>query len=117
MNFNTLLSISPVDGRYRNITEKISEYFSEYAYIKYRLIVEIKWLEYILSCKEIIECNENINELEIIINNFNITECEHVKEIEKVTNHDVKAIEYYIKEKIGNTKLEKYSNFVHFANV
>lgn len=115
MNFNTLLSISPVDGRYRNITEKISEYFSEYAYIKYRLIVEIKWLEYILSCKEIIDCNENINELEIIINNFNITECEHVKEIEKVTNHDVKAIEYYIKEKIGNTKLEKYSNFVHFA--
>ena len=94
MDINTLESISPIDGRYRGVTENISKYFSEYAYIKYRVIVEVKWLEKILNTKEIVNANENIDVLEDIISNFNLKECERVKEFEATTNHDVKAIEY-----------------------
>ena len=115
MDINTLESISPIDGRYRGVTENISKYFSEYAYIKYRVIVEVKWLEKILNTKEIVNANEKIDVLEDIISNFNLKECERVKEFEATTNHDVKAIEYYVREKIKGTQIEKYSHFVHFA--
>ena len=115
MNINTLESISPIDGRYRGVTENISKYFSEYAYIKYRVIVEVKWLEKILNTREIVNANESFDVLNNIILNFNLKECESVKEFEATTNHDVKAIEYYVREKIKGTTLEKYSHFVHFA--
>ena len=115
MEINTLMSISPIDGRYRKATEKLSEYFSEYAYIKYRIIVEIKWLEKILNNSQIVDFKGNINVLENIISNFNLKECQRVKEFEQTTNHDVKAIEYYIREKIKGTDIEPYSHFVHFA--
>ena len=115
MEINTLMSISPIDGRYRKATEKLSEYFSEYAYIKYRIIVEIKWLEKILNNKEILDFKGKLNVLENIISNFNLKECEKVKEFEATTNHDVKAIEYYIREKIKETEVEPYAHFVHFA--
>ena len=115
MGINTLESISPIDGRYRGVTENISKYFSEYAYIKYRVIVEVKWLEKILNTKEIVNANGSIDVLEDIISNFNLIECERVKEFEATTNHDVKAIEYYVREKIKGTQIEKYSHFVHFA--
>ena len=115
MEINTLMSISPIDGRYRKATEKLSEYFSEYAYIKYRIIVEIKWLEKILNNKEIVDFKGKLNVLENIISNFNLKECEKVKEFEATTNHDVKAIEYYIREKIKGTEVEPYAHFVHFA--
>ena len=115
MDINTLESISPIDGRYRGVTENISKYFSEYAYIKYRVIVEVKWLEKILNTKEIVNANGSIDVLEDIISNFNLIECERVKEFEATTNHDVKAIEYYVREKIKGTQIEKYSHFVHFA--
>ena len=115
MDINTLESISPIDGRYRGVTENISKYFSEYAYIKYRVIVEVKWLEKILNTKEIVNANGSIDVLEDIISNFNLKECERVKEFEATTNHDVKAIEYYVREKIKGTQIEKYSHFVHFA--
>lgn len=113
MEIDTLMSISPIDGRYRNITEKISQYFSEYAYIKYRIIVELKWFEQILD--KVLKVKENFNILNNIISSFNIEECKKVKEIERITNHDVKAIEYYIRKKIKGTNLEKYTSFVHFA--
>ena len=115
MEINTLMSISPIDGRYRKTVEKISEYFSEFAYIKYRVIVEIKWLEKILNNSQIVDFKGNINVLENIISNFNLKECQRVKEFEQTTNHDVKAIEYYIREKIKGTDIEPYSHFVHFA--
>ena len=82
MEINTLMSISPIDGRYRKTVENISEYFSEYAYIKYRVIVEIKWLEKILNTKEIAQFKGNLSILEDIISNFNLEECERVKELE-----------------------------------
>ena len=106
MENNILINISPIDGRYRNITDKISEYFSEYAYIKHRIIVEIEWLKYILKTRDITKYSGDFKVLE---------ECKRVKEIEKVTNHDVKAIEYYIREKLEGTDLKIYTHFVHFA--
>lgn len=111
---NTLLSISPIDGRYREITENISEYFSEYAFIKYRVIVEIDWLKYFL--KNILKCEDNFStKLAKIVENFNVKEAERVKEIEKITNHDVKAIEYYVREMLKQNDMSEYCSYVHFA--
>ena len=115
MENNILINISPIDGRYRNITDKISEYFSEYAYIKHRIIVEIEWLKYILKTRDITKYSGDFKVLEEIVGSFNLEECKRVKEIEKRTNHDVKAIEYYIREKLEGTDLKIYTHFVHFA--
>ena len=115
MEINTLFCISPIDGRYRDITEKVSEYFSEYAYIKYRVKIEIEWLKYILK-SDICNVNKEIVEnVDKIYNTFDINGAIRVKEIEKVTNHDVKAIEYYIKEEMDKNNIGKYKNFVHFG--
>ena len=115
MNIDTLFCISPIDGRYRNITDNISKYFSEYAYIKYRVRVEIEWLKYILQSKICSVDNSIVKNVDKIYNKFDIKAANRVKEIEKITNHDVKAIEYYIKEEIDKIGIEKYENFVHFG--
>ncbi len=115
MEIETLLNISPIDGRYKNITCDISNYFSEYAYIKYRVIVEIEWFKYLLKEEKIINYNGTLDNLNKIVEKFTVDECKRVKEIEKITNHDVKAIEYYIREKVSKTEFNKYISFVHFA--
>ncbi len=112
-NIDLLLTISPIDGRYRNITEKISDYFSEYAFIKYRVKIEIDWLKFFL--KLIQKEEKNIDILNDIINSFDIKEAKKVKQIEQKTNHDVKAIEYYIRKKLEENNLKEYCSFVHFA--
>ena len=115
MDINTLFCISPVDGRYRKITEKVADYFSEYAYIKYRVKVEIEWLKYILK-SDICNINKEIVEnVDKTYDTFDISSAMRVKEIEKVTNHDVKAIEYYIKEEMDKINFSQYKNFVHFG--
>lgn len=118
MERNSLLSISPIDGRYIDLTEEISEYFSEYAIIKYRVIVEIKWLIRLLKNNLIMQegCSENdINLIENIIHKFNLSEAEEVKKIEEITKHDVKAVEYYLRDKLKEIKLEKYNYLIHFG--
>ena len=111
---DTLLSISPIDGRYREITDNISEYFSEYAYIKYRVIIEIDWLKYFL--KNVLKEKDDYSyKLLRIIEKFDLGEAKRVKEIEKITNHDVKAIEYYVREKLKENDLSKYLSYVHFG--
>ena len=112
-----ILNISPIDGRYAELTKDVKDYFSEYHLIKNRLIVEINWLKRIFEIKEfdIKYSKEEIENLDSIIKNFNIEETKRVKEIEKITNHDVKAIEYYIDEKLKEVGIEKYCNYVHFA--
>ncbi len=114
---NELLNISPIDGRYHEKTKELSDYFSEYALIKYRTIVEIKWLLYLLD-KKIID--ETINEDEknsilSIIDNFNLNDALVVKEIEKTTKHDVKAVEYFLQEKFRELKLERLIPFIHIT--
>lgn len=115
MDINTLFCISPVDGRYRKMTEKVADYFSEYAYIKYRVKVEIEWLKYILKSEICNISKEIVENVDKIYDTFDIISAMRVKEIEKVTNHDVKAIEYYIKEEMNKINFSKYKNFVHFG--
>ena len=120
MELNSLTAISPVDGRYGNKTEPLRMIFSEYGLIKYRVIVEVRWLQKLASIKAIGEvpplgktANKKLNE---IINNFSLVDAERIKKIEATTNHDVKAVEYFLKEQFdGNKELQQASEFLHFA--
>ena len=118
MSISSLKAISPIDGRYRSKIEELSEFFSEKALIKYRLLVEI---EYFISLTEIklnnfkkwdTKMNESLRD---IYRNFNDNDAKEVKMIEKSTNHDVKAVEYFIKNKFKLLKLEKFSEYIHFG--
>ena len=114
---NELLNISPIDGRYHETTKILNNYFSEYALIKYRTIVEIKWLIF-LSEEEIISEKLSKKEKEKLLNiidNFSLDDAIRVKEIEKTTNHDVKAIEYFLREKLTNLSLNRLLSFIHIT--
>jgi adenylosuccinate lyase len=119
MMISTLTAISPVDGRYRNKTERLAAYFSEFALIKYRLQVEIEYfvaLAGFLPELESLMTEENKEALRKIYRSFSVEDAVRIKEIEKTTNHDVKAVEYYIKEKIDALpSLCEYREFVHFG--
>lgn len=112
-----ILNISPIDGRYRKITDEVRDYFSEYHLIKNRVIVEIEWLKILFNIKELkLEINEGeLKILDKIVKDFDITEAKRIKEIEKITKHDVKAVEYYLDEKFKENNIEKYNYLVHFA--
>tara|TARA_B110000003_G_scaffold40164_2_gene37041 strand:- start:9898 stop:11256 length:1359 start_codon:yes stop_codon:yes gene_type:complete len=114
----SLLSISPIDGRYSNKTSLLQNYFSEYALIKYRVYVEIKYFIELAKnkIKPINEISENkLKDVEKIIKKFNVEDAERIKEIEKNINHDVKAVEYFIKEKFDKLGLKDYKEFIHFG--
>ena len=120
MKLENLLSISPLDGRYSNSVDSIREFTSEYGLIKYRVIIEIKWFIHLSNNKKIKELPKlSIKEtkyLTDLIDNFNLNDAKRIKTIESRTNHDVKAVEYFLKEKFKMIKkLEKYSEFIHFA--
>ena len=110
-----LLNISPIDGRYKEMTNEVRKYFSEYYLIKNRVIVEIEWLKKLFSVLNIEIEKKELEVLDEIIEKFNLKEAQRVKEIEKVTKHDVKAVEYYIDEKLKEKNLKKYNHLVHFA--
>ena len=118
MNTNELMAISPIDGRYKKHTELLTTYFSEFALMKYRIHVEI---EYFISLCEIpipqLEdfSKDKIEALREVVNSFSLEDGAEIKEIESVTNHDVKAIEYFIKKKFDLLKLNQYKEFIHFG--
>ena len=118
MELSTLTAISPVDGRYRNKAENLAAYFSEYALIKYRVQVEI---EYFITLSEYLPQLSELNTAEVkswlrnVYVNFSEADALRVKEIESVTNHDVKAVEYFIKEKTDSFLAEKFHEFIHFG--
>ena len=118
MVLSTLTDNSPVDGRYRNKAENLAAYFSEYALIKYRVRVEI---EYFITLSEFLPQLGELNTAEVkeglrrIYQEFTEEDALRVKEIESVTNHDVKAVEYFIKEKTNHFLAEKYHEFIHFG--
>ena len=118
MIFSTLTAISPVDGRYRHKAENLAAYFSEYALIKYRVQVEI---EYFITLSEFLPqlraltTGENKEALRKIYREFSVEDATRIKEIESVTNHDVKAVEYFIKEKFDLLSLQEYKEFIHFG--
>jgi adenylosuccinate lyase len=118
MELTTSNAISPVDGRYRKQTENLSYYFSEAAYINYRVFVEIEY--FIALCELPLPQLKNFDkglyeELRAISRNFTFSDAEEVKQIEKITNHDVKAVEYYVKKRFEKMKLRQYKEFVHFG--
>jgi len=114
-----ITALSPLDGRYQSKVQELVPFFSEYALIKYRLIVEVSFFMTLSAEKEIPELpafsDKELKLLDDLIKNFNEKEAQRVKAIEKKTNHDVKAVEYYIKEKLEKTSLKKHLEFVHFA--
>ena len=120
MELSSLTAVSPIDGRYGDKCTDLRSIFSEFGLIKYRVLVEIRWLQALANHPEISEIPSLSDESERLLNhlvdNFSIKDAERVKEIERTTNHDVKAVEYLLKEKIsGNRELEKISEFFHFA--
>ena len=112
---DNLLNISPVDGRYHETTKELSNYFSEYALIKYRIFVEIKWLIYLLDKKTLDDkiTNTEKEKLLNIYNNLNLSEAHKVKDIESTIKHDVKAIEYYLRDKLKELNLTRLNPFIH----
>ncbi len=118
MEHSSLLAISPVDGRYSDKVDNLWKYFSEFALIKYRVFVEIEY--FIALCELPLPqltgiTPEQINQLRKIKDNFSPNDATRIKEIENITNHDVKAVEYFIKEQFDKLGLEKYKEFIHFA--
>ncbi len=117
---HSLTAISPIDGRYASKVEDLRPIFSEFGLIRYRVLVEIRWLQALSAHPEITEVpvlsEQALDFLNTLAADFNENEAQRVKEIEKTTNHDVKAIEYFLKEKIkGHSELENISEFIHFA--
>ena len=118
MNLDLLTAISPIDGRYRGKTEQLANYFSEYALIRYRVRVEIEY--FITLCElplpQLASFDKSLFErLRDIYRNFDENEAQRVKDIEKITNHDVKAVEYFIKERLKDSGLGNYLEFIHFG--
>ena len=117
MPLTSLTAVSPIDGRYSKTTQSLSPYFSEYGLIRYRVLVEI---EYFIALSKVLpelaELEEEIKpELRKIYELFSEPDAQAIKEIEKTTNHDVKAVEYFIKKKFEGLGLEKYKEFIHFG--
>ncbi len=118
MSITSLTAISPVDGRYRNKVNELGKFFSEFGLIKYRVHTEIEY--FIALCEiplpQLADFNKGLYcDLRAIYTNFDSDDARKIKDIEKVTNHDVKAVEYFIKEKFDNLNLEKYKEFIHFG--
>lgn len=118
LQFSPLTAVSPIDGRYHSKTEQLSEYFSEYALIKYRVRVEIEY--FIALCELPLPQLSGIDaklydELRNIYKKFSPAEAQRIKDIESITNHDVKAVEYFIKEEFDRLGLEAYKEFIHFG--
>jgi adenylosuccinate lyase len=116
----TLTAISPIDGRYAGKVDTLRPIFSEYGLIRYRVEVEVRWLQALAAETKIVEVPalsaDAITVLNGIVSNFSEADAQAVKDIEKTTNHDVKAVEYFLKEKIkGNAELHAVNEFIHFA--
>jgi len=120
MDLNSLTAISPVDGRYGSKTADLRPIFSEFGLIRHRVLVEVRWLQALAGhpvIEEVPTLSDHAHEvLNGIVDNFSEEDAHRVKNIERTTNHDVKAVEYFLKEKIaGNAELEAVSEFIHFA--
>ena len=118
MNENNLNSISPIDGRYFDKTKSLKKYFSEKALIYYRLKVEIEY--FIALCKEKIPQLKSFNQkkfedLKKIYLDFSIDDAIEIKKIEKVTNHDVKAVEYFLRQRFDELGISEFKEFIHFG--
>ena len=120
MELSSLTAISPIDGRYGSKTIDLRAIFSEFGLIRHRVTVEVRWLQHLSACADITEVpafSDHAQKLlNDIVSNFSVEDAQRVKNIERTTNHDVKAVEYFLKEKVaGNDELAAVSEFLHFA--
>ena len=118
MNFSPISTISPIDGRYHSKTTELQPYFSEYGLIRYRVFVEVEYFIAMVESGVKVLADfprEKYDDLRAICTHFSEEDAISIKETEKVTNHDVKAVEYFVKEKMREMGLEKYLEFVHFG--
>jgi adenylosuccinate lyase len=120
MELSALTALSPIDGRYGDKTADLRPMFSEYGLIRHRVLVEVRWLQALTRYPGILEVpllsEHAVGILDGLVENFTLADAQRVKNIERTTNHDVKAVEYLLKEKIaGNAELEAVSEFIHFA--
>ena len=120
MELSSLTALSPIDGRYASKTETLRPIFSEYGLIRHRVVVEVRWLQALAAHEDIREVPALSTHAERVLNDiiekFSEQDAQRIKNIERTTNHDVKAVEYFLKEKItGNQELEAISEFIHFA--
>ncbi|MCA1773512.1 MAG: adenylosuccinate lyase [Halomonas sp.] len=120
MQLSALTALSPVDGRYASKAAALREHFSEFGLIRARVIVEVRWLQRLAEHNQIVEVPPLSAQatafLEALIRDFSVADAERIKDIERTTNHDVKAVEYFLKEKIAdNSELHAVTEFIHFA--
>ncbi len=115
MELNTLTAISPVDGRYRKQVAQLSAYFSEFALIKYRIKVEVAYFIFLADEKFFKLSSKTKKTLLSIAENFSLNDAEQIKQIEKTTNHDVKAVEYFLKQELDKTDAAKEKEWIHFG--
>ncbi len=115
MQLTPLTAVSPIDGRYNKTTNTLAAYFSEYALIKYRLKVEVEYF-IMLGEKKFFKTNARLNnQLQEIVNNFSLEDAETIKATEAITNHDVKAVEYFLKSKLDELGASSLKEWVHFG--
>ena len=113
-----LTAISPIDGRYNKKTKELGDYFSEFALIKYRVFVEIQYFIALVQrpLPQLSDFDlEKVDRLNDIFENFNLTDAINIKNIEQTTNHDVKAVEYFLKDKFDELGISEYKEFIHFG--
>lgn len=120
MNFSAITALSPLDGRYQTKVEPLRFYFSEFALIRYRVQVEVAWLKALSNDPGVVEIPpfsiETNAQLDVLVKNFSVSDGEAVKAIEAITNHDVKAVEYWLKQILAdNAEVAKAAEFIHFA--
>ena len=117
MNLNSLTAISPIDGRYRSKTVELDDFFSEYALIRYRVMVEVEY--FIALCElplpQLEDFDGSYDDLRALYEEFQVEDAEEIKEIEKETNHDVKAVEYFLKRHFDALGLSRHKEFLHFG--
>ncbi len=115
MELNPLTAISPVDGRYRNLVQHLDDYFSEYALIRYRVLVEVEYFLFLAQKNFFPISAQAKKKFRSVIDNFHLEDAQEIKKTEKITNHDVKAVEYFLKEKLNEANADDLKEWIHFG--
>ena len=115
MDLQSLTALSPIDGRYRSKVQHLDEYFSEYALIKYRVLVEIEYFLFLADKKFFTASAPLRKHLRETLENFSLADAQKIKDTEAITNHDVKAVEYFLKDKLSEAKADHLKEWVHFG--
>src|SRR5258708_11231035 len=115
MELNSLTAISPIDGRYRHKLHQLADYFSEYALIRFRVLVEVEYFQFLAQKNFFSISAAAKKQLNAVIENFSVEDAMEIKKTEKITNHDVKAVEYFLKKKLEETSAEEAKEWIHFG--